>query len=247
MKDDNKIFSSQLSSLNNDNVDSVYGILFNRWRFDKSDEVRIDGELINSDEKAIIKLSLYDIRPKSTEIVISDTVSGFPLKEKIFIEQQIKKYESVNEKTKGSETNMVLNIKSEVYLTFLKKRLNKPQQLFDVKSFKSLFESVQFYNDTIKLLLDNKRIEKSPSNNRYKIVVEGQKEIIMVIVLMVILQDKGYFIRTNNRVLTEISTRFFNVKFTPQYFGKIKKAILENKGLNTKIYSDYTTELHFIK
>lgn len=81
----------ELAGLTPDTIDEKYNRVFTRWKFDNSDEVWIDGRLIDKGEKWLIQVSMYDIRPVPKKIIVSELKGGFELTEQMFVKKMIRK------------------------------------------------------------------------------------------------------------------------------------------------------------
>lgn len=111
-----------LIGLSSDNLAEYYEWHINRWKFDHSDEVFIDGQLIDEAEKRMIKLSRYDIRPKPESISVSCKANGSDLTETRFIEYEISRIEKLD------KLSLPKRYGRDDYLVFLqqkKESLNK--------------------------------------------------------------------------------------------------------------------------
>ena len=104
-------------------IEQAYQTYLNRWKFNNSDKVWLDNELISKDEKNLIIESNYNIKPKPKSIITSDIEDKIPLTEDLFINEQIRLFKRIKAQTKGIEIDRVLYSKSKFYLIYLKKRL----------------------------------------------------------------------------------------------------------------------------
>ncbi len=85
-----------LSGLNGNNSSDYYTIEFNRWLFDNSDEVILNGEVLTKADKFRIKVAFYNIQPPPNEIIMSGLINGSELTEIRFLEQEIKRIENLS-------------------------------------------------------------------------------------------------------------------------------------------------------
>lgn len=116
-----------LQGLTIDNMQEYFEKEYNRWRFENSHEVTIDGEPIeNKWEKNGILWSTKEIKAK--ECIVSDTTpSNFPLSQREFIEKELRYLEPQYNKTIGDTKNLEFNIKARYYIEFLKAKLENKQ------------------------------------------------------------------------------------------------------------------------
>lgn len=108
-----------LSGLTSSNVDEFYRVKFSRWLFENSDNVWVDGELIDEEEKQAFKFAFYNVRPKPKEIKTDRLWKGFELKESVFIKRELFKYKNIQ----PEKCNLSSNLKLETYIHFLQNRL----------------------------------------------------------------------------------------------------------------------------
>ena len=101
-----------------DNVEQFYRVKYNRWLFEHSDNVWIDGELISKGKKMAILMSTNGISPK--EFVKYDGLSkGVKLTEIEFIERELYFYKKLNKAEYIKSDHRKINI----YISFLENRL----------------------------------------------------------------------------------------------------------------------------
>jgi len=124
MDKEKKMFLFDLSSLKTDNVAEVYTQKFLLCRYENSDTVMLDGKPIEPGiERYLMRLPNEDGASNlKGEGIISDTKDGLPLKEIHFIEQEIRKYKPLFEKSIGSKLNQTQHTKLEIYLDYLYSR-----------------------------------------------------------------------------------------------------------------------------
>ena len=112
----------ELAGLTPDWIEEKYKLVYERWKFDNSDDVWIDGRLVDKKEKLLIKVSRYDIRPMPKEIIVSETKNGFPLTEKMFIDKMIKK---LSKFTDADYPDDIWQMRINLFLDYLKNKNNK--------------------------------------------------------------------------------------------------------------------------
>ncbi len=124
MDKEEKMYLFSLSSLKTDNVANVYTKNFLLWRYENSDTVTLDGKPIEPGiERYLMRLPNEDGESNlKGEGMVSDTKDGLPLKEIHFIEQEIRKYKPLFEKSIGSKLNQTPHAKLEIYLNYLNSR-----------------------------------------------------------------------------------------------------------------------------
>jgi hypothetical protein len=108
-----------LAGLDPDWIDGKYKNLFTRWKFDNSDEVWIDGELIDKSTKRAIKNGFYNIQPKPNEIIVSEMKDGFPLTEQMFVKKMIRK---LSQFTNADYPDDTWQMRIDLFLEYLKKK-----------------------------------------------------------------------------------------------------------------------------
>ena len=160
----------ELSGLTPDNVETIYLGLYDRWRFDYSDEVWMNGKLLSKKDKTIIRLG-GETDP-GIKIEVSGMQDGFPLIEELFVREQLNKYVEIDGNTPYDENVRTEKNRLKTLLEFLSeklKRLEKSQEpetvnpdmvnphpgIFkDSKAFR-LFEKLHnIYKDSKNLLAD---------------------------------------------------------------------------------------------
>ncbi|MCB0455463.1 MAG: hypothetical protein KDC62_08750 [Aequorivita sp.] len=108
-----------LIGLKGNDLQGYYNNRFNRWLFDNSDEVKMDGDILTDIEKKTIKLSGYNIKPQPKEIWVSKKTNGSDLTEELFLEIEINIIESLSPSTVTKMAN------KKDYLNFLKAKKEK--------------------------------------------------------------------------------------------------------------------------
>jgi len=173
LEKEEKIHLLDLAGLRPDNIKEIYERNFARWRYLISSEVIIEGEKIEGIERWLMLWHDKDGNPNAKTFTVSDTIKdGFPLTEEKFIEEQLYKYEPIYNKTKGSEINRDINLKTKAYIDFLKDILAKKYKENSIKkevlppqpSVESPFSVLQwatifYYADETKLLPESRFIK----------------------------------------------------------------------------------------
>ncbi len=119
MKNDN----INLLGLKGTNIEDYYKVQFNCWKFDNSDEVKLDGEVLSKNEKIILRMSLRGKNKVSGIIEMSDIVDGNELTEHKFIELEINRVNNIKDLSLGKD------LSKQKYLQFLLEKENaKPPQ-----------------------------------------------------------------------------------------------------------------------
>jgi len=103
-----------------ENAQQFYKVKFNRWLFENSDNVWIDGELISKNEKIAIQAAFFNIKPEPKTMEVDGLSKGRPLSEKIFIKNELHNYNNVNEQ----EYIIPDQLKLIDYISFLENRLS---------------------------------------------------------------------------------------------------------------------------
>ena len=98
-------------------VHDRYERLYNRWKFDNSDEVFVDGKQISYIEKQKVKFGTYEPTPK--KIIVSDLKDGFELTEKMFVEKMINK---LSKYSKADYPDDTWQMRIDLFLEYLKKK-----------------------------------------------------------------------------------------------------------------------------
>lgn len=147
----NKIVSEilfDLAGLTPDWIDEKYSNLYTRWKFDNSDDVWLDGRLLDKAEKRMIKISLYNIKPTPMEIIVSEKKAGFTLTEKMFIDKMISKLSKFTDADYPDDTwQMRINL----FMDYLKKK----QQQTNMNNYEiEPIESIQQKVDAIPAISD---------------------------------------------------------------------------------------------
>lgn len=102
--------------LRGDNLDIYYKKTHTRWLFDYSDEVWIDGKLLEKEEKLAIKGVMYNIQPEPKEIKTSDMLAGSQLTENRFLDYELNRISYINPHDLGQSFNL------EDYKAFLENK-----------------------------------------------------------------------------------------------------------------------------
>ena len=105
-----------LAGLDGDNVEIYYKKKYNKWLFDYSDEVFIDGELIDKSQKLGITLSSFNIKPEPKKIEVSGYLDGSKLTEERFLNFEIIRVMKLHTLSMGKSFN------KEDYLQYLKSK-----------------------------------------------------------------------------------------------------------------------------
>lgn len=160
-----KIHLFGLAGLKQNNVREIFKRNFDRWRYLNSSEVIVNGEKIEGIERELMLLPDKKGNPNIKSCTVSDTTkNGFTLTEKTFIDEELKTYEPIYNKTVGSKTNREINLKLKVYIDFLKDRITKrkealpPQQTETKteqetpKTFEELFYNPEHAEPCLKIL-----------------------------------------------------------------------------------------------
>jgi hypothetical protein len=115
MKDDYIKFVNDITiaGLNGDNINEYYQVRFNRWIFDNSDIVSMDGRELDKAEKRMIQISSYNIKPAPKEIIANGFINGSELTETRFIIFEIERILNLDNLSLGKEFN------KQDYLKFL--------------------------------------------------------------------------------------------------------------------------------
>jgi hypothetical protein len=105
------------SAITKENLEDIYNRRYNRFKFDNSDEVKIDGIIQSKEEKILIKMSNYIIVPTPKEVFVSELLNGFEITEEEFIKNEIIILNNCQYD--------LLNLKNRLQFTFYKEYLNK--------------------------------------------------------------------------------------------------------------------------
>lgn len=126
MNKESKVTYPKVYKLTKENVADKYYSHWQRWKFDNSSEVKIDGELITDKEKQLIKMSSYNIKPKPLTIETNDiNKDGVHLEEIDFIEISLKESQLIFDETSGSQQNFSIHKLVEIYIDYLNLRRNE--------------------------------------------------------------------------------------------------------------------------
>jgi len=121
---DNQKYYAILIGLNQDNVSSIYQRQFNYWRLFCSENVIYNGNRLDRDEIHIMVMGgLQVIDMEKQGFQVDDQNDGFPLLEKNFIEEEISTYTEIHRDTFGDPLNRITRLRTDIYLKYLKERL----------------------------------------------------------------------------------------------------------------------------
>jgi hypothetical protein len=161
MKTELKLKLIELAGLTAESINEHYEGMLNRWKYDNSDEVWIDGRLIDHEEKIHIVMGMFNIEPQPKEIIVSELKAGFKLTEQLFIKSMIYKLNSfVNIDKPDDKWQMRVNS----FLEFLKER--QSEFYVDVFDFMADVARLRYcdvihgYQERIKLFSEVDRLNK---------------------------------------------------------------------------------------
>lgn len=160
MKQDNRLQFIHIRQINQNNVNEIYQKQFNRFLFDYSDEVNIDGKIYsNTGYDKMMRINLGYLKnekgePNFKKIYANGIKDGFKLTENDFVENELEQI--VDYTPKGLTEKKQL----KTYKEYLEKRLsellllnkNEPQQETKTDApTKKEYNSSQFNDHTYKL------------------------------------------------------------------------------------------------
>jgi hypothetical protein len=192
----------ELVGLNPANVNERYISLYNRWKFDNSDEVLVDGKLINYIEKQQVKFGTYEPTPK--KIIGSDLKDGFELTEKMFVEKMIQKLSNYSKADYPDDT---WQMRVDLFLEYLKNK----EKSFEPKSES---EKVFVFTDYLKSNDNNAIIEKIKGLPRSK-----PKDIFIILKSLI---DNGYLLFSKNE---DMFNAYYNEFGYHKAYDSLKKAL----------------------
>jgi hypothetical protein len=146
-----------LAGLNPDWIDEKYNNLLTRWKFNNSDEIWIDGELIDKNTKRAIQISLFNIQPPPKEIIVSELKNGFPLTEKMFVEKMIIKLSKYNNADYPDDTwqmrvNLFIDYLTKKYISIIQ----NSNDMISIEEIKKHLETITEINQKIIYLINTK-------------------------------------------------------------------------------------------
>ena len=115
-----------------ENIETYFNTQYNRWLFQNSDLVKIDGQELDKSMRYMLTISFENDFPPCSVVECSGvTKRKTPLEKSVFIAEQLKKSTEIYETTKGSELNRDTNYRAKIYIDYLNK-ISKPLEFPEI-------------------------------------------------------------------------------------------------------------------
>lgn len=217
---DNNRWESELLGLTPENVDQVYKRKLDFWRVFHSDSKKLDGVEISFEKFAFMFIGNGFDGMDPDRFEVSNESDGFPLREDIFIKEEIDRYKYILKETEGSVLDRTLHLRCELFLKHLKDQLKKIEEKPEKHT---ISETAEFIGSRSQIALYYAVMQDSGLRPRFKEKIKDIRKVCP----QLIIEDTGEPITEKSFQLkyNEITNK--KIGYSGNDYLKVEKVISE--------------------